>query len=73
VVGAFLLVALVALLAGRMATDRVLEPGIAGALLAGVVGSVLSGGVLVVGLVVVDREDLRALLRRGARSGEGGS
>ena len=47
-------------------TDRVLDPGIAGALVAGVVGSVLAGGVLVVGLAVVDREDLRTLLRRGA-------
>jgi putative peptidoglycan lipid II flippase len=73
VVGAFLLVAVVALLAGRWVTDLVLEPGIAGALVAGVVGSVLAGGLLVVGLAVVDREDLRTLLRRGARAGEGGT
>ena len=46
VVGAFLLVAVVALLAGRLVTDAVLEPGIAGALVAGVVGSVLAGGLV---------------------------
>ncbi|GAA4353358.1 murein biosynthesis integral membrane protein MurJ [Angustibacter luteus] len=66
VLGAFLLVAVIALVAGRIITDRVLDPGIPGALVAGVVGSVLAGGVLVVGLAVVDREDLRTLLRRGA-------
>ncbi|GAB3591568.1 lipid II flippase MurJ [Angustibacter peucedani] len=64
-----LAVAVVALLAGRLVTDRVTTAGVGGALVAGVVGSVVTGSVLLLGVALTDREDLRALLRRDAAAG----
>jgi putative peptidoglycan lipid II flippase len=65
----YLLLAAVAAPAGRLVTDRLLEVGTWPALRAGVVGSVATLGVLVVGLALTDRAGLRALLRRDIAAG----
>ncbi len=67
VLGRCLLVAAVALVAGRLVVDRVTWPGVGGALGSGVVGSVATLAVLLAGFALADRDDLRALVRR--RSG----
>lgn len=65
-----LAVGIVALVAGRLVTDRVTLAGAGGALVAGVLGSVVVVSVLLVGLALTDREDLRAVLRRDITAGQ---
>jgi len=63
-----LLLAAVAAVLGRLLTDLLLRPGMAGALLSGVAGAALTAGALAGGLWLVDREDLRAVLSARGRS-----
>lgn len=62
-----LAVAAVALVLGRLVTDRVLDDATAGAVLAGLLGSLATAAALLAGLWLTDRDDLRALLRREVR------
>ena len=57
--------AALAAVAGRWATDRVTLGGAGGALVAGVLGSLVTAAVLVAALWVTDRDDLRGLVHRG--------
>jgi putative peptidoglycan lipid II flippase len=61
-----LVVAALATVVGRLATDRVSAGGVGTALVAGVLGSVVTAVALGAGLWITDRDDLRGLLRRGA-------
>jgi putative peptidoglycan lipid II flippase len=56
------LLAVLAAVAGRLATDLLLRPEMGAAVLSGVVGAAVAAGLLVGALWLLDREDLRALL-----------
>jgi uncharacterized membrane protein YeaQ/YmgE (transglycosylase-associated protein family) len=63
-----LLLAALAAVVARWMTDLLLRPGMTAALVSGVVGAAVASGVLVGGLWLLDREDLRVLVTARSRT-----